>query len=74
MDFDYLPKYDFIKIYKIYIKIKIANRTKKVISQKIIRKIIYTTNPIESLNSALRKVTRGKGQQKLLVIQNSIYK
>ena len=74
MDFDYLHKYDFIKIYKIYIKIKIANRTKKVISQKIIRKIIYTTNPIESLNSALRKVTRGKGQQKLLVIQNSIYK
>ena len=26
-----------------------------------IRKIIYTTNPIESLNSCLRKVTRGKG-------------
>ena len=26
-----------------------------------IRKIIYTTNPIESVNSALRKVTRGKG-------------
>ena len=26
-----------------------------------IRKIIYTTNPIESLNSALRKVTKGKG-------------
>lgn len=26
-----------------------------------IRKIIYTTNPIESLNSSLRKVTRGKG-------------
>jgi len=26
-----------------------------------IRKIIYTTNPIESLNSALRKVTNGKG-------------
>lgn len=26
-----------------------------------IRKVIYTTNPIESLNSALRKVTRGKG-------------
>jgi len=26
-----------------------------------IRKIIYTTNPIESLNSGLRKVTRGKG-------------
>lgn len=26
-----------------------------------IRKCIYTTNPIESVNSALRKVTRGKG-------------
>ena len=26
-----------------------------------IRKVIYTTNPIESLNSSLRKVTRGKG-------------
>ena len=26
-----------------------------------IRKVIYTTNPIESLNSALRKVTNGKG-------------
>lgn len=26
-----------------------------------IRKMIYTTNPIESLNSCLRKVTRGKG-------------
>jgi len=26
-----------------------------------IRKIIYTTNPIESLNSGLRKVTKGKG-------------
>lgn len=26
-----------------------------------IREIIYTTNPIESLNSALRKVTNGKG-------------
>lgn len=26
-----------------------------------IRKIIYTTNPIESVNSALRKVTNGKG-------------
>lgn len=26
-----------------------------------IRKIIYTTNPIESLNSSLRKVARGKG-------------
>ena len=28
---------------------------------KEIQKIIYTTNPIESLNSALRKVTKGKG-------------
>jgi len=28
---------------------------------KEIRKVIYTTNPIESLNSALRKVTNGKG-------------
>ena len=26
-----------------------------------IRKVIYTTNPIESLNSTLRKVTNGKG-------------
>ena len=26
-----------------------------------VRKIIYTTNPIESLNSALRRVTNGKG-------------
>ena len=26
-----------------------------------IRKIVYTTNPIESLNSALRKATNGKG-------------
>lgn len=26
-----------------------------------IRRIVYTTNPIESLNSALRKVTNGKG-------------
>lgn len=26
-----------------------------------IRQIVYTTNPIESLNSALRKVTNGKG-------------
>ena len=26
-----------------------------------IRKMIYTTNAIESVNSALRKVTRGKG-------------
>ena len=28
---------------------------------KAIRKVIYTTNAIESLNSGLRKVTRGKG-------------
>lgn len=28
---------------------------------KEIRRVIYTTNPIESLNSALRKVTNGKG-------------
>jgi len=28
---------------------------------KEIQKIIYTTNPIESLNSVLRKVTKGKG-------------
>ena len=28
---------------------------------KEIRQIVYTTNPIESLNSALRKVTNGKG-------------
>ena len=28
---------------------------------KNIRKLIYTTNPVESLNSALRKVTNGKG-------------
>lgn len=26
-----------------------------------IRKIVYTTNPIESLNSALRRFTDGKG-------------
>jgi transposase-like protein len=26
-----------------------------------IRKLVYTTNPIESMNSALRKVTNGKG-------------
>lgn len=26
-----------------------------------IRKMIYTTNPIESVNSCLRKVTNGKG-------------
>lgn len=28
---------------------------------RLIRKLIYTTNPIESVNSALRKVTNGKG-------------
>ena len=28
---------------------------------KEIRQIVYTTNPIESMNSALRKVTNGKG-------------
>lgn len=28
---------------------------------KEIRQIVYTTNPTESLNSALRKVTKGKG-------------
>lgn len=28
---------------------------------KAIRKVIYTTNAIESLNSGLRKVTKGKG-------------
>ena len=32
-----------------------------VVEAEETRKIIYTTNPIESLNSALRKVTRGKG-------------
>ena len=26
-----------------------------------IRKLIYTTNPVESLNSCIRKVTNGKG-------------
>lgn len=56
---------------------KIKNQDKKKIIDKVeeymeyvkplfelpqeIRKIIYTTNPIESVNSALRKVTRGKG-------------
>ena len=34
------------------------NKVKSIIQD---RKIIYTTNPIESLNSCLRKVTRGKG-------------
>lgn len=29
--------------------------------QEFIKQIVYTTNPIESLNSALRRVTNGKG-------------
>jgi transposase-like protein len=36
-----------------------------------IRKVIYTTNAIESLNSALRKVTRGKGS---FVNENALMK
>lgn len=36
-----------------------------------IRKCIYTTNAIESANSALRKVTRGKGS---FPSENSVYK
>ena len=36
-----------------------------------IRKCIYTTNAIESVNSALRKVTRGKGS---FPSENSVYK
>ena len=36
-----------------------------------IRKCIYTTNAIESVNSALRKVTRGKGA---FPSGNSVYK
>jgi transposase-like protein len=36
-----------------------------------IRKCIYTTNAIESVNSALRKVTRGKGA---FPSENSVYK
>lgn len=36
-----------------------------------IRKCIYTTNAVESVNSALRKVTRGKGA---FPSENSVYK
>ena len=36
-----------------------------------IRKCIYTSNAIESVNSALRKVTRGKGA---FPSENSVYK
>ena len=36
-----------------------------------IRKCIYTTNSIESVNSALRKVTRGKGA---FPSESSVYK
>ena len=36
-----------------------------------IRKCIYTTNVIESVNSALRKVTRGKGA---FPSEESVYK
>ena len=36
-----------------------------------IRKVIYTTNAIESLNSGLRKVTRGKGS---FVNENALFK
>ena len=36
-----------------------------------IRKCIYTSNAIESVNSALRKVTRGKGA---FPNENSLYK
>ena len=36
-----------------------------------IRKCIYTTNAIESVNSALRKVTRGKGA---FPSESSVYK
>ena len=38
---------------------------------KEIRKCIYTSNAIESVNSALRKVTRGKGA---FPSENSVYK
>ena len=38
---------------------------------KEIRKCIYTTNAVESVNSALRKVTRGKGS---FPSENSVYK
>ena len=36
-----------------------------------IRKVIYTTNAIESLNARLRKVTRGKG---FFVNENALLK
>ena len=36
-----------------------------------IRKCIYTSNAVESVNSALRKVTRGKGP---FPSENSVYK
>ena len=36
-----------------------------------IRKVIYTTNAVESLNSALRKVTKGKGS---FINQNALMK
>ena len=36
-----------------------------------IRKCIYTSNAVESVNSALRKVTRGKGA---FPSENSVYK
>ena len=36
-----------------------------------IRKCIYTSNTVESVNSALRKVTRGKGA---FPNENSVYK
>ena len=36
-----------------------------------IRKCIYTSNAVESVNSALRKVTRGKGS---FPNENSVYK
>ena len=39
--------------------------------QQEIRKCIYTSNAIESVNSALRKVTRGKGS---FPSENSVYK
>ena len=38
---------------------------------KEIRKTIYTSNAVESVNSALRKVTRGKG---LFPSEDSVYK
>ena len=49
---------------KILIK-KFENNVESMINlldySENIRKLIYTTNPIESLNSCLRKVTNGKG-------------